>query len=558
METREKIGNVILDYSDYTGKDQYSDGAIEDYILTCVQENRKEEILKTNTNWAVLYHLSDMRENLLEAISFPENSNVLEIGSGCGALTGLLAKKAKKVTCVELSKKRSEINAVRNQYFKNIEIKVGNFQKIEKKLKKYDVITLIGVWEYSILYIEHTEPYEEMLRLAQKHLNEGGIILVAIENKMGMKYWNGAVEDHTGKQYSGLNDYFENEKVRTFSKTEIETILKKLHLHDYRFFYPSPDYKIANEVYSDEYLPKVGDIRTFKKNYSDVQFYNFNDAIVNDQICFDGMFPYFSNSFLVMIGKGDEKTLYVKYNRERKEEYRCATKILTENGKKKVIKYPLSELAQSHIKRIYENSKIFLRKEERLYYVSGELEENKFVTDYIDGDNIYDRLFLHRHNIEKFVEETKKIISYCYINENELTQNFVFTESFGRVFGTEYPLHKKSIEYTNIDQIFQNMVFWKDRIAVFDCEWVFDFPIPYEYVIWRTLNMTYEKFRAYFSRKISKCEFIRKFGISEKDHYLYGKMEQKFTNFVSGNNFCEAYLKNYAKLAFMQTVRCWD
>ena len=35
---------------------------------------------------------------------------------------------------------------------------------------------------------------------------------------MGLKYWNGAQEDHTGKQYSGLNDYIDdkNRHVRTF------------------------------------------------------------------------------------------------------------------------------------------------------------------------------------------------------------------------------------------------------------------------------------------------------------------------------------------------------
>ena len=38
--------------------------------------------------------------------------------------------------------------------YSNIDILVGNFQDIEPTLTKYDLITLIGVWEYSASYIE--------------------------------------------------------------------------------------------------------------------------------------------------------------------------------------------------------------------------------------------------------------------------------------------------------------------------------------------------------------------------------------------------------------------
>jgi Dimethyladenosine transferase (rRNA methylation) len=72
---------------------------------------------------------------------------VLEIGSGCGAITGALCEKAEKVTCIELSKKRSEINAWRHKDCENLTILMGNFQEIEPALtEKYDYITLIGVF----------------------------------------------------------------------------------------------------------------------------------------------------------------------------------------------------------------------------------------------------------------------------------------------------------------------------------------------------------------------------------------------------------------------------
>ena len=133
MENIEKVGNVKLNLSFYKGKDLYSDGLIEDELLEIVKNNPKEkynEIIFKKSNWAVLYHLSEIRSHVIEWVPITKEDTVLEIGAGCGALTTILSEKSKKVTCIELSKKRSLINANRNKDKDNIEILVGNFQDI--------------------------------------------------------------------------------------------------------------------------------------------------------------------------------------------------------------------------------------------------------------------------------------------------------------------------------------------------------------------------------------------------------------------------------------------
>ena len=76
-------------------------------------------------------------------------------------------------------------------------ILVGNFQDIEPRLgKKYDWITLIGylnIRSYTYIY-----SYQDMLRRISSHLKPGGKIIVAIENRLGLKYWAGCTEDHVG------------------------------------------------------------------------------------------------------------------------------------------------------------------------------------------------------------------------------------------------------------------------------------------------------------------------------------------------------------------------
>ena len=198
----EKIGNVILDYQYYGGQDLYCDGEIEDYMLQLAKQYGDIEysnIIEKEENWPILYHFSHVRENIISWLPIGKEDNILEIGSGCGAVTGALAKKAKQVKCIDLSKKRSMINAYRHREQDNMHIWVGNFQDIEPQIKeKFDWITLIGVFEYSELYIKSKKPYEEMLKRIRKHLKPGGKIVIAIENRFGLKYWAGCREDHTG------------------------------------------------------------------------------------------------------------------------------------------------------------------------------------------------------------------------------------------------------------------------------------------------------------------------------------------------------------------------
>ena len=184
---REKIGNVVLDYSQYSGQDYYSEGASEDLLLEVVKNHKEtkfNEIIIGQWSWPVLYHLSHIRGNIVEWLPISKEHKVLEIGSGCGAITGTLANKAKEVTCIELSKKRSLINAYRNQDKSNIEIKVGNFQEIEKTLEdKFDYIMLIGVFEYGSSYLQGTNPYFRFLEIIKSHLAKEGKIVIAIENR---------------------------------------------------------------------------------------------------------------------------------------------------------------------------------------------------------------------------------------------------------------------------------------------------------------------------------------------------------------------------------------
>ena len=303
----EYIGGVRLDYDYYSGVDLYSDGNIEDEILSIVQNYGEEDynrIIKDRKEWAILYHLSPIRKNIVSFLPIGRNEKVLEVGAGCGAITGALADKAESVTCIELSKKRSMINAYRNKEKDNINILVGNFQDIEKNLtEKYDYITLIGVFEYAEYYIQcAADPYEEFLKTIKKHLKDNGKIVVAIENKYGMKYFAGCKEDHVGMYFEGIEGYSASHGVKTFARDTILKYAKGAGLEDVQYYYPHPDYKLPMVIYSDSYLPQTGELGRYGTyNFDQDRTILFDENKAFNSCIKDGLFTQFANSFLVVM-----------------------------------------------------------------------------------------------------------------------------------------------------------------------------------------------------------------------------------------------------------------
>lgn len=300
----ESIGKVRLNYRFYKGTDQYSDGDVEDILLDIVQRNDSyEDVLLREENWALLYHLSPIRENLLDWYDFGKEKSLLEIGAGCGAITGLFCRKCGRVVAVDLSKRRSMINAYRNKNADNLEIMVGNFEDIRID-EKFDYVTLIGVLEYSIYYIESASPFVDMLKKARSYLKPGGKIIIAIENKYGIKYWAGAREDHTGKLMDGIMGYPEVERVRTFSKEGLEKLLREAGIGAYAFYYPLPDYKMPTEIYSQKYLPKEYPFATNSPNYDRDRYSFFDEGMVMNELIREGKFEMFANSYLIICDGG--------------------------------------------------------------------------------------------------------------------------------------------------------------------------------------------------------------------------------------------------------------
>lgn len=306
----EMIGKVPLILDNYSGHDDYSDGDVyEEFLLQTTKENGDidySEIIAANPSTPVLYHLSHLRENIICWYPFSSDEHALEIGAGCGAITGALARSCAKVDCVDLSKRRCLINAYRHRDYDNLRIFVSNFEDFVGSAKeRYSLITLNGVFEYSKTYIKSDDPFIDVLKMVKSLLAENGTLLIAIENKFGLKYFAGAREDHCSMFFRGIEGYQNGDFAQTFSRSELSQLCARAGFTRQRFYYPYPDYKFPTTIFSDERLPQKGELIENQCNLIYDRYTLFNENRAFNNIIDAGLFPEFSNSFLVEL-KGEQ------------------------------------------------------------------------------------------------------------------------------------------------------------------------------------------------------------------------------------------------------------
>ncbi len=517
MQEEIKIGGVSLNFRHYSGVDLYSDGAIENDLLEIVKKYRKEEyqrVIEERASWPILYHLSDQRANIVEWIPMDPSAKVLEVGSGCGAITGMLASKAKEVVACDLSRRRSEINATRNSDCNNVTIHVGNFRDIEPELDKdFDYIFLIGVFEYGQGYIGTDAPYEKFLRMLGRHLKKGGRIVIAIENRLGLKYFAGCAEDHLGTYFSGIEGYTSDSVAKTFTRNGLINIFKKCGMKEYHFYYPYPDYKLMTLLHSDSYLPGYGELQDNVRNFDRDRMVLFNEKRAYEDLIKDGMYPEFANSFEVILGPGFD-TIYSKYSNDRVDEFKIRTDIAIDRAGRKIIrKVPLTPAAREHVFGIRDAYLGLVEK-----FRGGDLEINDCQINEQQGCAIFS--FVNGVPLSSLLDQ-------CIERDDMDAFNALINEYIKRIkYKEDYPV-------SDYDLIFSNIMVNGPIWTIIDYEWTYGKCIPAKEQLWRALYCyrLEDRKREHFDPK----PLYDKLGLTEKEMQELLEEEYAFQKYVTGN-----------------------
>lgn len=497
-------------------------------IKSYIRNNKSEdfdEILTKDNDFEVFLNFSKTRQSILNWYDFKEDADLLEIGGEFGALTGMLCEKCKSVTCIENDKLRMEsiLERYKNRY--NLEV----FNSVENVMylnKKYDYIVLIGT-------IETIENIEEYLKKIKSLLKPEGVILIAAENRLGLKYFCGASYQTLENPFDGINKRFKKNGRVLYTKIELENIIKNSELKINKFYYPVPDYKFTQEVYSDTYLPKGSLKERVMPYYLNSRSLIADEMYLYDDIIENNVFEVFANSFLVECREIDAecKIDYAAVSTDRKAENAYATVIYSD---KTVKKKPLFSQGIQGINDSYNNIKeLELR---GLNTVDTKINNNELNMEFLKGNTLSKVL----QNCIKY-DRDKALNLFDYLYEDILkssehvNQNLCYLNQF-----TKENLDMGIIlKHAYIDMVPVNCFYEYDKLIYFDQEFKMDY-FPANYVIFRAIKYTYFLIKETDNIELTQDELKDRYELNNVWNF-YESIDIKF---VVENRQFEIY-KNY-------------
>ena len=470
---------ATINYDFYDNKDIYNDGSVEKDLLEYYRDGKDLDFSRED----IFYLTDDIRTNILNWYPFTKKDDVLEIGCGCGTITELLCNNCKTVTCIEGSKRRAEITYHRHIQRDNLDIFAGNFENVQFN-KKYDYIILIGVFEYAKRFFENDQPFHFFLNKIKSLLKPNGKVLIAIENRYGLKYWAGGNEDHIVAPYVGLEGY-DNYDVQTFGKQEFVNLIQDVGFTNYKFYYPFPDYKMTSIVYTDERLPKNDEIMSvpfflYGKNI------NFDVHRVLSGIIDNNEFGFFSNSFLIEFGTKQSKMSNVVFSKNsvtRNDEYQITTIQTSDNKFFKKAKYSnkhLDSLLDNHT----ELSKLGIKSSKIIK------TNDIYESEYIVGENtanIFKKLIDH-NDIKGIINEFDNVVNYYNgISVLKKLSNPIIPD-LNKAYPDKTYVLKMSLIDGNVSNLIKNK---NGEYVLIDQEWVDCSEIPADYLIYNSIMYLY-------------------------------------------------------------------
>lgn len=395
---------------------------------------------------------------------------------------------------------------------------------------KYDYIICLGYFSEAEL-----TAFREMLK------NTGKFIL-AVENTYGLKYLAGVKETGSHAYFGALEGA---EHSMAYSKGALETLLKEAGFKAQKFYYPFPDYHFAMSIYSDEYLPKQGELIDQIGNFDEERLILFDETKAADVIVADGKFAEFSNSYFVVAGMEEDAEIknfmgesisFVKFSNDRGKTHNIRTYITkSPDGDIHLLKSADSVEAAAQIDDM-ETTYLALQE----LYVDTKFSINTYgrrsdgaELEFLQGHTMEEELdrLLERGETQKAVWRMMEVFSE--IRRCKGQKEFEQTEEFKKVFGeVNVPSGLMAVPVADIDMIMPNILLQEDceKWTVIDYEWSFHFPIPVNFIVYRGIH--YYAQTTAKRRVLDAAELFSQAEISDQELEVYEQMEQAFQDYV--------------------------
>jgi len=229
------------------------------------------------------------------------------------------------------------------------------------------------------------------------------------------------------------------------------------------------------------------------------------------------------------------KNDFIKYNTFRKSEFALTTIIQSDEQKRIVKKKSLNIQSKSFLESIANNYSLLKTQYQNIKVCPCIMKDENLEIEFefIEGKSLIDILLKHskENNKNEFLNILSSLKSIVLDDDRlQVKKAYNVSAEFENIFGKyEGTFPFDYIDISNIDLTFNNVISDDSKnYTIIDYEWVFDFPIPVEYIIYRNSILIKSLFPNEDEFELS--------GISKTDSQVFDKMEDNFQKFVHGNN----------------------
>lgn len=403
-------------------------------------------------------HLCRERRNCLHWLAIHSTDAVLEVGAGAGALTGGLADRAASVTAVEASQALAFVNAVRQRNRPNVEIHGDPCDAALVRLggRAFDLVILADVLHGSARHTEPAaDPAVKLLSRLRGLLKPGGriVLIQTLGSGPARRPGNGAPEPW-------------------ISRDNLRQLAQQTGLDTGLFYYPFPDWRFASRLYSDDRPPR-------------------QDEPGHGRVSGGAVLVELHPQGQASTAAKSDQIIFSQIATRRRPEYRICTDIVRQpDGRQYVVKRAAGPEARAHVARLPDHGRqlatILASTPLRVNRCTPSAAGMRF--DFLEGPSLAGECLARLRTgdeaaflgqMQRFVDTVRALA----------VQPFRATPEFRQIFGAvRLPEGLMSADVSNIDLVLPNIIVHGGAWHVIDYEWTFDFPIPIDFVVFRTLR----------------------------------------------------------------------
>lgn len=239
--------------------------------------------------------------------------------------------------------------------------------------------------------------------------------------------------------------------------------------------------------------------------------------------------------------------LYSKYNSARRPEFRLATEICEDKEGRFVRKRAAGKEAEAHLKTIRDNHTALQDYYRDIRIADAKQEGDCVCFPFIKGKTLEDIAGSQYQSKEDYLALVKGKMESVLAVKDQYRAPFQSAEAFEAVFGKVQLDNVPALTPANVDSLLSNFIENDDGVFCIDCEWVFPFAVPVNFIRFRILLYLYTLQTQNLNIGLSLDEMFSFFGISEEEIKVYREMDDRFQQYVHGDHRKFIYTDRYRK-----------